>query len=238
MEISKQVTRSGERMQSQFDWLESRHSFSFGGHYDPERMGFGVLRVVNEDVVAPGKGFGAHPHSDMEIVSIVLDGQLEHKDSLGNGRVIEAGDIQYMSAGSGVVHSEFNPSGDQPAHFLQIWIEPSEKGLAPRYADQRLGARTEDIWQLLLSPDGRDGSMAIRQSVELRSAQISAGAAIDYRLLGKGRGLWLFVLEGSIHVAGERLERSDTIALKGIDQIQLKNVGPEAASVLLFDVSV
>jgi len=235
---TKQITHSGERMHTKVDWLDSQHSFSFGGHYDPERMGFGPLRVVNEDRVAPGGGFPAHPHRDMEIISIVLDGQLEHKDSLGNGRVIQSGDLQYMSAGSGVVHSEFNPSAEQPVHFLQIWIEPSAKGLEPRYADQPIIGEVENEWKLLLSPDGRDGSMAIRQDVELHTVQLSAGASIEYGAKPSGRGLWLIVLEGVVEWEDERLSRGDSIALTGVDRLVLHQSGAQDAKVMLFDLKL
>jgi len=238
MTIQKQLTRSDERMHSDLGWLNSRHSFSFGGHYDPERMGFGPLRVVNDDIVAPGGGFPSHPHSDMEIVSIVLEGQLAHKDSLGNGRVIEAGDIQYMSAGSGVVHSEFNPSKDEPVHFMQIWIQPKEKGLEPRYADQPIISSVDNVWQLILSPDGREGSMAIRQDAELRTVRLRDGASIEYRTRGTGRGLWLFVLDGAVEVAGDRLAQGDSLALAGVPAIELSQSGSGAAKVMLFDLPV
>ena len=188
MIVTKQITRSNERMHTKIDWLDSNHSFSFGAHYDPERMGFGPLRVVNDDIVAPGGGFPAHPHQDMEIISIVWEGQLEHKDSMGNGRVIQTGDIQYMSAGSGVVHSEFNPSSEKPVHFMQIWIEPNAKGLEPRYADQPIIGEVDNEWKLILSPDGRGDSMAIRQDVELRSVQLNEGASVRYSPRSDGRG--------------------------------------------------
>ena len=235
---SKQITRSDERMHSDLGWLNSRHSFSFGGHYDPERMGFGPLRVVNDDVVAPGGGFPSHPHSDMEIVSIVLDGELEHKDSMGNGRIIQAGDIQYMSAGSGVVHSEFNPSKDKPVHFMQIWIEPNAKGLEPRYADQPILGEVENEWKLILSPDGRDESMAIRQDVELRTAQLTAGREINYSTERKGRGFWIFVLGGVVEIDGDVLNQGDSVALSADEAIDLKQSGNTPAKVMLFDLSL
>ncbi len=236
MKATKQVTRSAERMHTQMGWLDSRHSFSFGGHYDPVRMGFGPLRVVNDDRVAPGGGFPLHPHRDMEIVSIVLDGQLEHQDSLGNGRVIQTGDIQYMSAGSGVRHSEFNPSAEKPVHFMQIWIQPYEQGLEPRYADQRLVGAADDHWSLVLSPDGRDGSMAIRQDAELRSVRLQPGAGIGYTPASPERGLWIFVIEGEIVVSGESLDTGDSLALTGLDGVELVNPGDTTAKVLLFDL--
>ncbi|MEO0508876.1 MAG: pirin family protein [Verrucomicrobiota bacterium] len=236
MNTNKQITRADERMHTKIDWLDSRHSFSFGGHYDPERMGFGPLRVVNEDHVAPGGGFPAHPHSDMEIISIVLDGQLEHKDSLGNGRTIETGDIQYMSAGSGVVHSEFNPSDENPVHFMQIWIQPNAMGLEPRYADQPIIGEVENAWKLILSPDGRDGSMAIRQDVELRTVQLSQGASIEYETDQSGRGFWLFVIEGEVEVDSNQLATGDSIATQGFESLKMMNRLNPTAKIMLFDL--
>lgn len=238
MTLLKQLTRSDERMHSDLGWLDSHHSFSFGEHYDPERMGFGPLRVVNDDIVAPGGGFPSHPHHDMEIISIVLDGQLEHKDSLGNGRVIETGDIQYISTGSGVVHSEFNPSADKPVHFMQIWIEPSENGLEPRYADQPIIGSVDNEWNLILSPDGRTRSMAIRQDVELRTVRLTEGQSISHTPEGKGRGLWLFVLEGQVVTEGETLSKGDTLALAGVNRIDLIQTHSAAAKVMLFELPV
>lgn len=234
--ITKQITRSNERMQTRIDWLESKHSFSFGGHYDPDRMGFGPLRVVNDDRVAPGGGFPSHPHRDMEIISIVLDGQLAHRDSLGNGRIIETGDIQYMSAGSGVVHSEFNPSDAKPVHFMQIWVQPNAKGLEPRYADQSIIGETENAWKLILSPDGRDGSMAIRQDVELRTVQLTEGSTVKYAPAVLSRGLWLFVIEGEVSVDGDGLFKGDSLAISGPDSINIEHQGAAPARVMLFDV--
>lgn len=234
--MSKQITRSAERMHTNIDWLNSRHSFSFGGHYDPARMGFGPLRVVNDDIVAPGKGFGSHPHKDMEIISLVLDGQLEHKDSMGNGRVIQTGDIQYMSAGSGVVHSEFNPSPDKPVHFMQIWFEPYSKGLPPRYADQPIIGAVENEWKLLLSPDGHAGSIEIRQDAELRSVQLTPGSSLPYTTAKTKRGFWVFVIEGEVEVDGDAMGKGDSSAMSGLDEIAVTCTGSVPAKLLIFDV--
>jgi len=230
------LTRSNERMHTQMDWLDSRHSFSFGGHYDPERIGFGPLRVVNDDRIGPGGGFPPHPHRDMEIVSLVLEGALAHKDSLGNGSTIRAGDVQYMSAGSGVVHSEFNPSDDESMRLLQIWIEPNAKDLEPRYAEHPILGETADAWQLILSADGREGSVAIRQDAELRTAQLSSGAELLHETTGSKRGLWLFVIEGEVAAAGERLGPGDSLALASAGGMTLRNEGRSPAKILLFDV--
>jgi len=236
--MKKQITRNQERMHTNIDWLNSRHSFSFGRHQDTERMGFGPLRVVNDDIVAPGKGFGSHSHSDMEIISLVLEGQLEHKDNMGNGRIIQTGDIQYMSAGTGVVHSEFNPSPNQPAHFMQIWFEPDRKGLPPRYADQPIIGTVENEWKLLLSADGRDDSIEIRQDAELRSIQLTGGASMDYASSESNRGFWVFVLEGDVLTADERLSQGDSLALTDLDSLSVSSLGAAPAKVLLFDVAV
>lgn len=238
--MEKQLTRSSERMPTQLGWLDSKHSFSFGGHYDPERMGFGPLREVNDDIVAPGGGFPPHPHRDMEIVSIVLEGQLAHKDSMGNGRVIEAGDIQYMSAGSGVTHSEFNPSEDQPVHFMQIWIQPNAQGLAPLYADRKLMPPEANQWQLVLAPSESEseGAIRIRQDATLRTVRLDAGVALAHPMVEAGRGLWVFVIEGSIIVAGETLEAGDSLALSELSETPNFVGISEPARVLVFDLKV
>ena len=238
MNLTKQLTRSNERMHTNIDWLNSRHSFSFGGHYDPNRMGFGPLRVVNDDQVAPDGGFPPHPHKDMEIVSIVLDGQLEHKDSMGNGRVIQTGDIQYMSAGTGVVHSEFNPSKSEPAHFLQIWIEPEKKGLAPRYEDKPIIGEGANEWKLILSSDGRDDSIEIRNDVELRTVQLDPDKEIEYSSSKSDRGLWLFIIEGKVESDGEQLGKGDFLAITGSNSLSLKSIDAGLAKVLLFDLPI
>jgi redox-sensitive bicupin YhaK (pirin superfamily) len=229
------LTRSQERMHTEMDWLDSWHSFSFGGHYDPERMGFGPLRVVNDDRIAPGKGFGTHLHSDMEIVTLVLEGQLQHKDSMGNGRIIQTGDIQYMSAGTGVMHSEFNPSGDTPVHLMQIWIQPSQKGLEPRYADQSIMDGAANTWNLLLSPDGRNGSMEIRQDVTLSSASLEPHQTLSASTK-EDRGFWMFVLKGAVTVAGETLAMGDSAAIQGVETLNIESTGSGPARILLFDV--
>jgi len=223
-------------MHTKIDWLDSRHSFSFGGHYDPARMGFGPLRVVNDDRIAPGGGFPAHPHRDMEIVSLVLEGALAHKDSMGNGSTVRAGEVQYMSAGSGVVHSEFNPSETDSMRLLQIWIEPNANGLEPRYAEQPIVGETVDTWKLILSADGREGSVTIRQDAELRSAQLSPGAEIRHEPVGAGRGLWLFVIEGTVAAADETLGPGDSLAMAAVGDFDLSNPGNDPAKVILFDL--
>jgi hypothetical protein len=171
----------------------------------------------------------------MEIISIVLEGQLEHKDSMGNGRVIQTGDIQYMSAGSGVVHSEFNPSKDKSAHFMQIWIQPNEKDLEPRYADQAIIGGVDNEWKLILSPDGRDGSMAIRQDAELYTVRLTQGATLLHQIKAE-RGAWIFVIDGKVKVADESLTAGDSLALRDATELEFVQAGSEAAKVLLFDL--
>ena len=232
----KLITRSNERMHTKIDWLDSRHSFSFGDHYDPERTGYGPLRVVNDDHVAPDKGFAPHPHSNMEIISIVLEGQLAHKDNLGNERIIQTGEIQYMSAGSGIVHSEFNPSNEKSVHFMQIWIEPNAKDLEPRYADQPIISAIDNVWQLILSPDGKAGSMTIRQDVELHTAKINEGTSLAYTPRTVDQGLWLFVIDGTVETAGEKLSKGDSLAISGVDSLSLHAVASGNTKVMLFEL--
>jgi quercetin 2,3-dioxygenase len=185
---------------SDFGWLHSRHSFSFGEYFDPDQMGFRSLRVINDDIVAPGQGFGTHGHRDAEIFSYVIEGELEHKDSMGNGSVIAAGNLQYMSAGSGVRHSEFNPSKTNPAHFLQVWLMPNVSGGAPRYAEKRLGeAATPNGLTLLLSGSGRDGSVAIRQDAEVSFGRLDAGKTVAAGLEPE-RYAWIHVIKGRVEM--------------------------------------
>ena len=223
-------------MHTKIDWLDSRHSFSFGEHYDPKRTGLGPLQVVNDDRVAPGGGFPPHPHSDMEIISIVLDGQLAHEDSMGNKRIIKTGEVQYMSAGSGVVHSEFNPSSEKQVHFMQIWIQPNAKGLKPIYADKPIIEKAENAWQRILSSDGRGGSIAIRQDLELHTAKITAGTSLEYAPPSSNRGLWFFVIEGEVEVAEETLAKGDSLAISGLDSLTAKATASGSAKVMVFDL--
>src|SRR6185436_1960548 len=169
------IRKANERGHANHGWLDTYHTFSFADYYDPKWMGYRSLRVINDDLVMPGNGFGMHPHRDMEIITYILSGQLEHKDSMGNGRVIRAGEVQYMAAGTGVRHSEFNPSTDEAVHLLQIWIEPDRKGVAPRYAEKSLANAPAGKLQLVTSKAGRDGSIAIHQDADLWLAKLDAG---------------------------------------------------------------
>ena len=226
---------ANERGKTQLAWLQSRHSFSFGDYYDPAHVGFRSLRVINDDVVAPGMGFGSHPHRNAEIFSYVIEGQLQHKDSLGNGSVIGAGNLQYISAGSGVVHSEFNPSRSEPVHFLQVWLTPNQNGGEPRYAEKTLGsaARTNAL-TLLFSGDGRDESIAIRQDAEIWFGRLVADHSLQASL-GSKTASYLHVIKGRLQVAGTALEEGDAVAVEGTSELEI--VGEADAEFLLFGLN-
>ncbi len=207
------VRRAKERGIANFGWLDSRHTFSFGEYYDPAQMGFGPLRVINEDRVSPGQGFGTHGHKDMEIISYVLEGALEHKDSIGTGSVIRPGDVQVMSAGTGIRHSEFNHSKTDPVHFLQIWVVPDRQGIAPRYEQKTFpDAEKRGRLRLVGSPHGRDGSVVIHQDVELFAALLNAGEKVTHTLAAGRRG-WIQVMRGAAALDGHDLVAGDGAAL-------------------------
>ncbi|HWJ18621.1 MAG TPA: pirin family protein [Geobacterales bacterium] len=229
------VRKSDDRGKANFGWLQSRHSFSFGHYYDPGHMGFGPLRVINEDRVAPGGGFPTHPHRDMEIISYVLDGALEHKDSLGTGSVIRPGDVQRMSAGSGVRHSEYNASSKEPVHFLQIWIIPEREGLKPGYEQKGFeAAEKRGKLRLIGSRSGRDGSVTIHQDADLYATLLERGESVTHALKA-GRSAWVQVASGSIAVNGQKLEAGDGMAVEGAGDLSLE--AEASAEVLLFDMA-
>ena len=230
-----QIRPSDARGHANFGWLDSRHTFSFGHYYDPHHIGFGALRVINEDRVAPGAGFGTHGHENMEIISYVLEGGLEHKDSLGNGSVLRPGDVQRMTAGTGVRHSEFNHSSTEPVHFLQIWIVPERDGLAPGYEEKTFTKeeRTDQL-RLIGSRDGRDGSLTIHQDVDLFSAQLTAGADLSFEVQ-EGRKAWLQVARGALSVNGETLAAGDGLGIVAQDALQI--MAHQDAEFLLFDLA-
>jgi quercetin 2,3-dioxygenase len=220
---------------AEHDWLKSSHSFSFADYYDPAHMGFRTLRVINDDRVAPGQGFGAHPHRDMEIFSYVLEGALEHKDSMGNGSVLKPGQIQLMSAGRGVTHSEFNPSRSQPLHFLQIWIEPRERGLRPGYTEWHPKAEHDRAPKVLvISPDGRDGSATIHQDAEVYRLRLKPGQTVTHELRA-GRGAWLQIAEGALSLNGVALNTGDGASTEEPGTLELTATKPTEA--LLFDLN-
>lgn len=228
------IRPANERGHVNLGWLNSRHTFSFGHYYDPQFMGFGPLRVINEDRVKPGQGFDTHGHSDMEIISYVLAGALEHKDSLGTGSIIRPGEVQRMSAGSGVRHSEFNASDTDPVHFLQIWIQPDQDGLEPSY-EQKAFADDGKRGQLRLvgSRDGRSGSVTIHQDVDLYATLLGAGEQVAFEL-AEGRHGWVQVARGSVRLNGNDLKAGDGVALKGASSLTAEGV--DDAEVLLFDM--
>jgi hypothetical protein len=229
------VIRSESRGGADHGWLRSKHTFSFADYHNPSMMGFAKLRVVNEDWIEPGQGFGTHPHRDMEIVTYMIDGALEHKDSMGNGSIIRPGELQRMTAGTGVLHSEFNHSADEKAHLLQIWILPERNGLEPGY-EQKLFPSEEksNRWRLVGSRDGRDGSLTIHQDVNLYSSELDPGTELEYGFDGRRRG-FLQVVRGSVEVDGQELVAGDAVATQ--DQSSLSVRAKTDAELLLFDMS-
>ena len=228
------IRRADERGRTNWEWLDSRHSFSFGEYYDPSNMGHRTLRVVNDDRVSPGAGFGAHPHRDMEILSYVLEGALEHRDSMGHGSVIRPGEIQHMRAGTGVVHSEYNPSATEGAHFLQIWIVPGARGLEPAYGQYRFDAdQAARDFVLLASREGRDGSVALQQDVDLWVTRLDGSAARTFDVRA-GRSAWVHVARGSAVVNGRVLSEGDAASV--LDEMVTLTNG-EHAEVLIFDIA-
>jgi redox-sensitive bicupin YhaK (pirin superfamily) len=229
------IRHAEERGTANFGWLNSRHTFSFGNYYDPRFMGFGPLRVINEDKVQPGQGFGTHGHQDMEIISYVLEGEMAHKDSLGSGSVIRPGDVQRMSAGTGVRHSEYNASDSDPLHFLQIWIMPERNGLEPSY-EQKTFTDSDKSGQLRLvgSRDGRDGSVTIHQDVDLYAAKLADTDSVTYQLPA-GRKGWVQVASGDVQLDDQALSAGDGVALEGPHSITLTT--STATEVLLFDMT-
>ena len=228
------IRRADERGHADHGWLKSNHTFSFADYYDPAQMGFHSLRVINDDRVAPGRGFGTHPHRDMEIFSYVLNGTLEHKDSMGNGRQLQPGRIQLMSAGRGISHSEFNPSPSEPLHFLQIWIQPRERGLTPSYTEWHPKPEHADAAKgLVISPDGRDGSATIHQDADIYRIRLKPGQTVTHELK-RGRGAWLQIAEGGIFFNGITLRTGDGASTEAPGTLTLTATEPTEA--ILFDL--
>ncbi len=226
---------ASERGHADHGWLDTRHTFSFADYYDPQHMGFRALRVINEDRVAPGQGFGTHGHRDMEILSYVLEGALAHKDSMGTGSTIRPGDVQRMSAGSGVLHSEFNASANEVVHFLQIWILPDEGGLAPGYEQKHFStADKQGRLRLIASPDGREGSVTIHADARVYAGRFGAGESAALKL-ADGRHAWVHVARGRARVAGQELGPGDAVGLSGESSVAVEGV--EDAEVLVFDLA-
>ncbi len=229
-----ELRKSEQRGVARLDWLYSRHSFSFGEFYDPQHVRFGPLRVINEDQVQPGRGFGTHGHRDMEIISYVLSGELSHQDSMGNGSVIRPGDVQRMSAGTGVRHSEFNPSSTDTVHFLQIWIEPSQRGIPPGYEQSTIDhAAKRGVLRVIASPDGREGSVRIHQDALIYASVLAPADHLEFELLPDRRA-YVHVARGVVNVNGTRLKSGD--ALKIQQETRLIFDQAEDAELLLFDL--
>lgn len=233
--MNKVLHKADTRGYANHGWLESHHSFSFASYYNPERMQFGTLRVLNDDRVAPGMGFGTHPHQNMEIISIPLEGDLEHKDSMGNTAVIREGDVQVMSAGTGVQHSEYNKNRDREVAFLQIWVLPDRPNVIPRYDQISLDPeQLENTWFTLLGPRGKHDGLWIHQNAWFHMGDFSKGITAPYAIKESGNGLYAFVLEGSVKVAGEVLVRRDAIGVWNTQQLEIRM--EEKSRVLLLEV--
>jgi redox-sensitive bicupin YhaK (pirin superfamily) len=229
-----ELRRATDRGHANHGWLDSWHSFSFADYHDPAHMGFGPLRVINEDRVQPGMGFGTHGHRDMEIISYVLEGALEHKDSMGNGSVIRPGNVQRMSAGTGVRHSEYNPSASEGVHFLQIWIEPAERGVAPGYEEKNFDAASKrGRLRLIASPDGREGSVTIHQDAFVYAALLD-GAETATQPLAPGRRLYVHVARGEVTANGQKLRAGDALKATGESTIRLE--AGRDSEVIVFDL--
>lgn len=227
--------KASTRGHANHGWLDSYHSFSFANYYNPERMNFGVLRVLNDDKVAPGRGFGTHPHDNMEIISIPLEGDLEHKDSIGNAAVIKQGDVQVMSAGTGVFHSEYNKNKDQDVKFLQIWMFPNKRNVEPRYDQISLdGTKLQNQLHQILSPNAADEGVWAHQNAWFHIGNLDQGKATNYTIKSKGNGVYAFVLEGSLQIEGQELRKRDGMGIWETDEIEIK--ATSNAKVLLMDV--
>ncbi|HUD48894.1 MAG TPA: pirin family protein [Candidatus Baltobacteraceae bacterium] len=225
------IRKSGERGHANHGWLDSYHTFSFADYYDPKHTNFRSLRVINEDFIAPGRGFGTHPHNDMEIITYIVKGALQHRDSMGNSAVMRAGDIQRISAGSGIMHSEFNASSAEPVHLLQIWLMPDQKGVKPGYVEKSFATAEPNKLHLATSKTGRDGSIPINQDADLYFSRLLAGKEVDLAL-GRGRHAWLQLIEGELDANGSRLTAGDAAAFSQSETLKLSAVDP--AHFLLF----
>lgn len=230
-----QIRKANDRGHANHGWLDTYHTFSFATYQDPENVRFRSLRVMNEDVVAPGKGFGTHPHQDMEIVTYVLEGALEHRDSMGNGQVLRPGEFQRMSAGTGITHSEFNPSADEPVHLYQIWLYPERQGIEPSYEQKRFAEdERRNRLRLVASRDAADGSLLIHQDARVYLASLDPGQSVEHGLAAE-RYAWLQVLRGSVALNGVSLATSDGAAISGETDLQI--TASEPAEVMLFDLN-
>jgi quercetin 2,3-dioxygenase len=229
------IRKASERGHADHGWLDSHHTFSFASYYDEEHMGFRGLRVINDDRVAPGQGFGSHPHRDMEIISYVLEGALAHKDSMGTGAVIRPGDVQRMSAGTGVLHSEYNASQDEAVHFLQIWLIPAKQSVKPSYEQKTFtDAEKRGALKLVASPDGKDGSVTINSDARVYAGIFGGGQKAELGL-GQGRGAWVHVARGKVRVNGRELGEGDGVAVEGEGVVRFEGV--DEGEVIAFDLA-
>jgi hypothetical protein len=229
------IHKADTRGHANHGWLNAHHTFSFAGYYDPNRVQFGVLRVLNDDIIAPGMGFGTHPHDNMEIITIPLEGDLAHKDSMGNTEVIKFGDVQVMSAGTGIQHSEFNPNHDQRTNLLQIWVFPKYRNVAPRYEQITLNvADRHNQFQQVLSPNADDAGVWIHQDAWFHMSNMDAGTTLEYNRKLEGNGLYVFVIKGSVKVNGEQLEKRDGMGLTDFEKATFEATAD--AEVLLMEV--
>jgi quercetin 2,3-dioxygenase len=229
------IRKSSDRGHIDHRWLDTYHTFSFGSYHDPKHMGFRSLRVINEDVVAPGRGFASHPHDNMEIITVILSGQLAHKDSMGSSHVIKPGDVQHMTAGTGITHSEYNPSKDEPVHLMQIWIEPAKENLPPSYEEATIPFESRrGRLKLLATPDGAEGSVPVRQDVRLYSAILGPDQRADLKL-APGRHAWVQVLKGDIALNGQPLAAGDGAAVTAEPSLTL--AGSSESETLVFDLA-
>lgn len=230
-----EVRKANDRGHADHGWLNTYHTFSFSSYQDPKHVHFRSLRVMNEDWVAPGQGFGTHPHNDMEIVTYVLEGALEHKDSMGNGEVLRAGEFQRMTAGTGITHSEFNPSKTEPVHLYQIWLFPDKKGHVPSYEQKRFPvADRQNRWQLVATPSAEGDALLIHQNARIHLAQIDAGVKLDYPLSPE-RYAWMQVLRGSVSVNGQDLDAGDGVAVSEESVVSVRATAN--AEIMLFDLA-
>ncbi len=233
--MEKILHRANTRGRAEHGWLHSHHTFSFASYYNPERMGFGKLRVLNDDFVEPGQGFATHPHDNMEIVSIPLAGSLRHKDSMGNRHVIRHGEVQIMSAGTGIAHSEYNNSDTEQVNFLQIWVLPKKLNIQPRYGQQIFDpSARHNQFQALVAPDGRDGSLSINQDAYFSLADLEAGMTCAYTMNMPHNGVYMFLIDGQIEVTDEVLETRDALGLAGLPSVEIR--AREKAELLCIEV--
>jgi len=233
--MKKIIHRAEDRGKAEHGWLHTKFSFSFSEYYDPEKMGFGLLRVLNDDIVEPGKGFGMHPHNNMEIITIILDGELQHKDSMGNGSVIKKNEVQVMSAGSGILHSEFNPSGTDKVSLLQIWIYPKEKNIKPRYNQKKFDPSERDNKiQTVVSGISKNGALYIHQDASLSLINLEKDLSIKYENFKKGNAIYLFLIDGQVQIDDEDLFRRDAVGINGTDEISI--LAKEKSDILLIEV--